>query len=205
MESGLVRRPSYAHEISYGLKEYRLVIYPDAIIYNRVINERKRFFADYGVDVGLKSVPYIMVAGFHAGEGMEETLIRWIQRICSLQNSFTVTLNNFSGIPSHAIYLRVQNQQPFRHLAQQLQALEHYVQLPANPQRKSMQQVHLPVAGNLPEAVYEKAIPLYSRKLFYGSFHATELVLLTRDHPFALHKTVTVFRFLPAAELTGVA
>ncbi len=207
MDLGLVKHPSHAWESSYGLREYRLVIYPDATVYNKVIQERRRFFTSYGMDVDLKSLPYITVAGFHAREGMEETLIRWIQRICSLQTSFTVWLNNYSGIPSHTIYLRVQNPQPFRNLSQQLRAIDSYVQLPGNLQRKQQASPYLALAGNLPEPVYEKAMPVYSRKLFHACFHAAELVLLTRDHPFAVHKTLTVFRFLPENQhlLTGVA
>lgn len=205
MDTGLVRRGSHAHENSYGLREYRLVVYPDISIYNMVMAERRKFFAEYGVEVEGKAFPYILVAAFHAGEGMEETLIRWIQRICSLQTSFTVSLNNYSGTPSGSIYLRVQNQQPFKHLSQQLRSLDHYIQLPSNAPRKTYQTAYLPIANNLPVSIYEKAMPVYSRKLFYASFHASELVLLTRDHPFAAHKTLTVFRFLPEGQLTGVA
>jgi hypothetical protein len=57
---------------------------------------------------------------------------------------------------------------------------------------------HLALANELPEAVYHKTLPVYSRKTFRAHFMATELVLLGRDHPFAAPKTITVFRFLPA-------
>ena len=57
---------------------------------------------------------------------------------------------------------------------------------------------YLALAGELPEPVYEKAMPVYSQKTFRVNFMANELVLLARDHPFAVCKTLTVFRFLPA-------
>src|SRR5688572_23370671 len=107
-------------------REYRLVINPDAQVYEKIMAEKQRFFMRYGIESVLKSFPYIMVAGFYAGEGMEETLIRWLQRIFSQRNSFEVMLNNFSGVPQHSIYLRIQNPQPLQQLALELKALEHH-------------------------------------------------------------------------------
>jgi 2'-5' RNA ligase superfamily len=207
MDSGLVKRPSHSYKNAHGLREYRLVIYPDPSVYNKIVLEKSRFAERYETEGVAQSFPHILVTAFHAGEGMEQTLIRWIQRICSLQNSFLVSLNNYSGIPSHTIYLRVQDQQPFRDLSRQLRVIDHYVQFPVKQQSLGHQSYYLSIAGDLPEHIYEKAMPAYSRKTFYASFPVNELVLLARDHPFAIHKTVNVFRFLPAILplLTGVA
>jgi len=100
MNTGLVKNTPFAWNGS-GHREYKLVIYPDAVVYEKIMAEKQRFFMNYGVENVTKAFPYIMVAGFYAGEGMEETLIRWIQRICSQHNSFDVTLNNYSGFPQH--------------------------------------------------------------------------------------------------------
>jgi hypothetical protein len=45
---------------------------------------------------------------------MEEIMIKWLQRIVSSQRSFTVMLNNYSGLPSHTVYARVQDHMPFK-------------------------------------------------------------------------------------------
>jgi hypothetical protein len=177
-------------------REYRLVIYPDAIVYEKIMAEKQRFFMNYGVEAVTKSFPYIMVAGFYAGEGMEETLIRWIQRICSQQNSFELALNNYSGFPQHSIYLRIHDTQPLQQLAAQLRMLDGHVQAMTGNAFERIP--HVALANELPEPVYQKAMPVYSRKTFRARFMATELVLLGRDHPFAASKTITVFRFLPA-------
>ncbi|MFN3930073.1 MAG: type VII toxin-antitoxin system MntA family adenylyltransferase antitoxin, partial [Thermoflexus sp.] len=50
---------------------------------------------------------------------MEETIIRYMHRICSRQHVFEVALNNYSGYPPHSIYLRVQDHHPFRQLVSQ--------------------------------------------------------------------------------------
>ena len=195
MNNGLTKNTPFAWSGS-GHREYSLVIYPDAAVYEKIMAEKQRFFMNYGIEAVVKSFPYIMVAGFYAGEGMEETLIRWIQRICSQHNSFDVTLNNYSGFPQHSIYLRVQNPQPIQQLASQLKTLDNHVHAMAGSVIDRIP--HVALARELPEPVYQQTMPVYSRKTFRAHFMATELVLLGRDHPFATPKTITVFRFLPA-------
>lgn len=200
MDGGLARQHTKPWSGSHGLREYQLVIYPDTAVYTRVMAEKRRFYINYGVEAALKRFPYIIVTGFYAREGMEATLIRWIQRISSRYQSFPVHLNNYSGIPDHTIFLRVQQPQAFRLLVQQLTTIEHFIQLPAREEGKNIQPYYLPVVSDLPVDVYRKAIPAYSRKTFSACFQATEMVLLARDHPLAVHKTVNVFRFLPVSQ-----
>jgi hypothetical protein len=195
MNTGLVKNASFAWP-GNGHREYRLVIYPDTVVYEKIMAEKQRFFMNYGQEAVVQSFPYIMVAGFYAGEGMEETLIRWIQRICSQHNSFEVTLNNYSGFPQHSIYLRIQDPQPFKQLSTQLKMLDGHVQ--AMSVNTFERIPHVALANELPEPVYQQTMPVYSRKTFRARFMATELVLLGRDHPYATSKTITVFRFLPA-------
>jgi hypothetical protein len=195
MNTGLVKNAPFAWP-GNGHREYRLVIYPDAVVYEKIMAEKQRFFMNYGQESVVQSFPYIMVAGFYAGEGMEETLIRWIQRICSQHNSFEIALNNYSGFPQHSIYLRIQNPQPLQQLATQLKMLDSHVHAMRG---HSFERIpHVALAHELPEPVYQQSMPVYSRKTFRARFMATELVLLGRDHPYAASKTITVFRFLPA-------
>jgi hypothetical protein len=195
MNTGLVKNTPYAWN-GGGQREYRLVIYPDAFVYEKITAEKQRFFMEYGIESVIKTFPYIMVSSFYAGAGMEETLIRWIQRICSQHTSFGITLNNYSGLPPHTIYLRIQNPQPLQQLARQLKTLENHVMAMSGVATERYPNIAL--ASELPQEVYEKAMPVYSRKLFHAGFIATEVVLLGRDHPFAACKTLNVFRFLPA-------
>ena len=195
MNTGLEKNTSYAWN-GGSQREYRLVIHPNTIVYEKIMAEKQRFFMNYGVEAVVKNFPYIMVAGFYAGEGMEETLIRWIQRICSQHSSFEVTLNNYSGFPQHAVYLRIQDPQPLQQLARQLKMLDPHVHAMAGITIERAP--HIILANGLPGPVYEQAMPVYSRKTFRACFMATELVLLGRDHPFAASKTINVFRFLPA-------
>ena len=108
METGLVNRSTTAPPrpvaslrpaASARRAEYLLVIYPYGELQEKLLVEQEQFSADYEVPV--RNRPHITVAAFQAGEPMEDTLIRWIQRICNRYRSFDLTLNNFSGFPPH--------------------------------------------------------------------------------------------------------
>ena len=129
---------------------------------------------------------------------MEETLIRWIQRVSSQLKSFPVALNNYSGFHEDSIYLRVQDHQPFKQLATQLKVIDSYVRSNGCPAVTLINRPHLSIARRLPQDVYEKALIDYSQKTFCESFMVHELVLLRRAHQFDTCKVINIFRLLPA-------
>ena len=188
-----------------GYAEYLLVVYPRGDLQDRLMEEQQRFSADYGLDHRLdqgqriandifgRNRPHITLAAFQAGEEAEDTLIRWIQRICQQHRSFEVALNNYSGIPPHTICLRVQDPAPLRELMKQLGAIDEYIQSSGWPPVRLTGRPYLSIAGGLTEQVYNKAMPDYSRKTFHDIFQVGELVLLKRKHSFDPCKTVNVF------------
>ncbi|HEY4290107.1 MAG TPA: 2'-5' RNA ligase family protein [Puia sp.] len=177
--------------------EYLLVIYPYGELQDRLLDEQHQFSSDYGLQIPVRNKPHITVAAFQAGEPMEDTLIRWIQRICNRHKSFDITLNNYSGFPPHTIYLRVQDPQPFRELMQQLRAIDDFIRSSGCPPVNLIGRPYLSIAGGLTEQVYNRAMPEYSRKDFHDSFHVNEMILLKREHSFDACKTVNIFRLLP--------
>lgn len=177
--------------------EYLLVVYPYGDLQDRLLEEQQQFSTDYGLQMTVRNKPHITLAAFQAGEEMEDTLIRWIQRICTQHNDFEITLNNYSGIPPHTIYLRVQDPQPFRELMQQLKTIDDFIRSSGGSAVNLSSRPYLSIAGGLTEQVYNKAMPDYSRKTFHGIFQVGELVLLKRGHAFDACKTVNIFRLLP--------
>lgn len=128
---------------------------------------------------------------------MEDTLIRWVQRICNSYKCFELTLNNYSGFPPHTIYLRVQDPHPFRQLMQQLRSIDEFIRSSGCPPANLITRPFLSIAGGLTEQVYNQAMPDYSRRTFHDSFRVDELVLLKRTHSFDACKTVNIFRLQP--------
>jgi 2'-5' RNA ligase len=181
-----------------GLFEYLLVGHPDANVYNKIMEEKQQFYEDYNEKISIKTKPHLTIANFLASEAMEPTIIKWMQRICGAQQSFTVTLNNYSGFPPHTIYLRVQDPLPFQQLAKQLKTVDDFIRASACPPAKLITKPHLSIARKLPEQVYNKAMVDYAQKTFHESFMLDELLLLRRQHQFDTCKTIQIFRLRPA-------
>lgn len=188
-----VMKELYGHD----LYEYLLVAHPDTIVNEKVIAEKQFFYDAFKEKVSIKTQPHITIANFLAKESMEETLTRWIQRICTQQQSFTVILNNYSGFPAHTIYLRVQNEQPFQKLAKDLKVLNGYISSCACPPIKIISRPHLSIARRLPEDIYFKALTQYAHKSFHESFMVKELLLLKRKHQYEVCKRINVFGLAP--------
>lgn len=184
---------------SQKLFEYLLVAHPDEDVNNKLKAEQGIFYETYKEKIAVARQPHITIANFLATEAMEETLLRWMQRICREQRSFAVTLNNYSGFPPHTVYVRVQNELPFKKLARAFKVIDEYIQMNACPPAKFITKPHVSIARRLPADVYERAMLDYSQKLFHETFNVQQLVLLRREHQFDACKTIHVFQ-LPAAE-----
>lgn len=175
--------------------EYLLVAYPDQAVLEKIAAEKALFNETYRIRPKSSIKSHIVLTSFLAAEGIEGTLIRWLQRICSLEHEFRLTLNNYSGYPTHSIFLRVPDASPIQQFVAQLNAMKDFVQPgPGGFFRRP----HLPIASKLPTGIYEQALNEYSRKLFHESFYVKELVLLKRRDSFESLKTVQVFGLLPA-------
>lgn len=179
------------------LWEYLLVAHPDENVYNKIADEKNVFFETYKQKVAVKTKPHIAIANFLATETMEETVIRWIHRICSQYKSFPVTFNNYSGFPPDTIYIRIQDHSPFKQLAVQLKVIDEYVRSNGCPEVRLIYRPHLTIAKALDNNVYDKAMLDYSQKTFHETFLLTGLVLLKRINQFDTCKEVNVFRFYP--------
>ncbi|MET0242976.1 MAG: 2'-5' RNA ligase family protein [Flavitalea sp.] len=175
--------------------EYLLVAFPDKSTSAKILEERQRFVAEYGNVNGVDSRPAITITNFFANEGMEETLVRWLQKICSLEQGFTLTLNNYSGFPDQSIFMRVLDAAPIHAFLRQLSAMKDFI-TPALP--GFFRRPHIPIASGLKQSVYELAVSEYSKMTFHESFSVKELVLMRKSAEFGEPKTVQVFGLLPA-------
>ena len=179
------------------LYEYLLIVHPDKEVHEKIMAEKQAFYAEYQENIAIKTQPHITIANFLAKEAMEDTIIRWMRSIFSKQQSFTVTLNNYSGFTPHTIYLRVQNVTPFQQLARELKVVNTYVSSCSCPPMKLISNPHVSIAGRLPEEVYFRALTQYARKSFHESFMVSELLLLRRKHQYDTCKTINVFALQP--------
>lgn len=179
------------------LLDYALLALPDDNVKGAIKNE-KELLDGFNDITASRQGPHIRIAGFLAKEAMEETVVRWIRNICQMHESFTVTLNNYSGFPSHTIYLRVQDPAPFVQLATRLKIIDSFVQSNDCPPVQLTAKPYLSIAGGLPESVYSEAIRLYAQKTFHASFTLERLVLVKRSWEGERDELVERFHLAPA-------
>jgi hypothetical protein len=161
--------------------EYVLVALPCEEVSEMVNAERVSFCESYGHNPSMQVKPHIALASYFSTERMEERLERWIQNICNLQKSFTVTLNNYSGFPPDTIYLRVQETAPFARLSNSLRILDGFMEMNDCPSIQFVPKPYMTIARQLPQYIYEKALSEYAQKSFHESFKVGRLALLKRD------------------------
>jgi 2'-5' RNA ligase len=179
------------------IKEYLLVVNPEEKVGQQVMTEKNNFQRHYGKAEDASGL-HIMIANFLAKEEMEATVLRWMYRIVSSIKTFGVALNNYSGSPgSNAIYLRVQDQQPFKQLTRELKVIDELVKSNGLPKAYLVSHPNITIAKQLDRLVYEKAMMDYSKKEFHAEFEVRELVLLKRTHQFDQCTQVSVFRLQP--------
>ena len=180
------------------LWEYILVAQPDEEVNEKIWSEKEFFRNHY--DLRRITTPHITIANFLAKEPMEETVARWIQNICNLHASFGVTLNNFSGFPSHCIYARVQDPQPFKKLAATLKIIDGFIQSNDCPPLQLVTRPHLVIAEGLTEPIYNESVKEYARRSFHASFKIEKLLLFKRDASMQL-RLVNTFILPPPSAL----
>lgn len=181
--------------------EYMLLANPDDAVNRQVMEEKKYFGEKYETEIATKTLPHITIANFLAKEMMEDTICRWIQSVCSQQYSFTVALNNFSGFPTHAIFIRVQNQQPFKHLAKGLNVLDDLLKNNDCPPLQLVSKQHMSIARQLSPEIYNEAIKEYAQRSFHEVFTLDKLVLLKRDSRYKEWEHVNYFYLPPERNL----
>jgi 2'-5' RNA ligase len=187
------------HEMN--LWEYLLLANPDEAVNEKPIVEKKYFEDKYEAEIATKTLPHITIANFLAKEILEDRIGRLLQNICNQQYSFTVGLNNFSGFPTHAIFLRVQNPQPFKRLGDRLQTLDELLQVNECPPLQLSSKPHLVIARQLDEEIYNVAIKEYAAREFHEQFTVDKLVLLRRDSRYKKWQHVNYFYLPPERNL----
>jgi hypothetical protein len=183
------------------LWEYMLLANPGEAVYEKVMAEKKYFEDKYETEIATKTIPYITIANFLAKEILEDRIGRLLQNICNLNYSFTIALNNYSGFPSHTVFIRVQNPKPFKHLHNGLQVLDNFLNTNGCPPLQLVSKPHMAIASQLSEEIYNEAIKEYAERDFYELFHVDKLMLLKRNSQYKKWQHVNYFYLPPDRNL----
>lgn len=189
----MIQHSSYQNPDWYqtGLWEYMLLVNPNKSIGEKVMAEKEYFGNKYGAEIATKSLPHITIGNFLLKERMEDLFCKRLQNICHLQYGFPVMLNNFSGFPAHAIFIRVQNPKPFKELAKNLKRLDEFLKTNDCPPSQLVTSPHMTIARRLDEQTYNKGIIEYAQRDFSEVFVVNQLTLLKKDSRYKKWQHVT--------------
>lgn len=192
MDQGLVKTAIASGLLREEWPEYRLVIPAEEPVSRQVKQLRSEWESVYGSRSVSEKPPSITIACFEAREEMEDMLIRWTQKICEHQEAFLVTLNNFSAIPPHIVYIKVQDEAPFKQLAGQLRTLENFMRTEDDRKAKIFEKPFIKL-GRFPDLASQQDWFHYSHQLFHAAFMARKMVLFKLENK--TWKMVSVFPF----------
>ena len=177
--------------------DYELMVFPEGEGGQKVKQLAAELHAALGKDASFPEVPSIRIASFQAREEMEETLIRWIQRVCHMQKRFRVDVDGpFKG-PEDIAFLRVRDHGPFRKLADSLGMVDQYIRSCGEPPVEWAGTVYCRLSAGVGE---ERAVPWKpwdDMVKFQTHFLVHSLVLMKMQKGRSTTELVNVFPLYP--------
>jgi len=185
----------------HGFHRYTLVANPNTAAAKNITAEARLFFERYENEDAVSFKPRITIATFTARDAMEDTLIRYIQRICSGQPGFTVELNNFGSLPPNSIHLRVQNPEAVMKFAAQLTVVNDYITTCGCPRLQVNHQPLINLTNSLTHNLYLQALLETGQQSFHQIFTVAELQLIRSSPGIDIEKVVTNFYLKPTTHI----
>lgn len=176
-----------------NLAEYQLFVSTDSLTHQKITAEKIYFNKTYLNKIEEAYSSDIFISSFQVKEGMEETLERWLEKICFLNKGFQIILNNYSCIPEEEIFIRIQNLYAIQQLVNQLKMVDSFITSANCPAPTFNYTPYITIAEKLNPSIYYLAIKEYCKKLFYASFEVRSLVLLKRSSVHQPFKVINRF------------
>lgn len=161
-----------------SLVAYQLQVKLSASLEARVKQEQDYALNRFGAAAFSEVSPELVLARFEAREDIEETLLRWMQRIVGQQEAFSVIINNYGSMPGYPLYLRVQDPRPFREITNGLRAIDGLLR---NNDCNGLQVYHHPrlvVTRKISKKQEMEILLEFSGRLFREELEIEELVLV---------------------------
>lgn len=169
-------------EPSIVLKEaspdYRLIIPADEPVSRQLRTLRNQWEKQrLEAEVMQESIPGITLAQLAICPEREALLLKWLEKICTTQPAFRVTLNNCGVIPPQTLYIKVQDATPFERIVSQLKELHLFIQPPNDHHSQIFQKPFIKL-GQFPQDMPSNEWFAYTHQLFHVSFMAKKIHLL---------------------------
>lgn len=162
---------------------YSLTLLPDAEDGERLARMASGLKAGDGWSLAPSPVPDITLATFTAREAMEETLTRWIQRICRDLKRFRLGLGEPAVFPDRSLRMRVTDASSLQKPVERLQVLESYIRSCGTGGMEWVRNPTCRLGIAVPAGVGSQTFHLPSPEPLRGVFPVHLLLLEKRGHP----------------------
>lgn len=140
--------PSWLMPLVATQQEYQLTLEIDKDCKQAIQEDLQNFIQSFPQYAGSWLPPqYLPLATFYASERMEETLLRWMERICNIQPQFSIQLNNYGILPPKTVYLRIMDPQLLKAFNAKLRKLDVYLTGCQLPSIHIINHLMLPIAS----------------------------------------------------------
>lgn len=141
--------------------KYKLAAVPTKEIIDQLDDVRSGFRSMHP-DSG--SYPPIQISFFkhRLPESSEALLLSWLQNLCTAQPTFSLLINNFSGIPPHLVFARIQTTPGHHAFEQKLLSLLSNLSGITSSNIKLTQQCRLSLISDLPGMKFHSAMQFFS-------------------------------------------
>lgn len=157
--------------------EYRLTIVPDGGLRASLDQAAAYGQAQYLDRAKWVDRPMLELLRFRARPDMEDTLLRWMRRICGQSTAFALEFNNYGSRPDLPLYLRVADATGLKTLGASFRLLDGWLK------SNGMDPVNLSALHRLPlvqQLDAEAALAFlldFSARSLHARLHVEELVL----------------------------
>ena len=176
---------------------YELVMFPEGDTGKEVSLFTQKLQQIFSGELLIYDKAFIGLGSFLGREEMEETLIRWIQRICNSECRFVVTVNNFGCLPPDLLYLRILDQQPFLRLIKKLMVIDNYIFSNGYGEVEWSSRPVCKLACQIQPDFDHSKIRSYANLEFHAEFLAYNVVLLKTMPQDRIRAVVNVFPLYP--------
>ncbi len=156
--------------------KYRLVAKPDSASLQRIEEMRNHFRSLYPLD-GEYPEPELAFFSQRMPEASENLLVNWLEKLCANNNRFDIVLNNFSGIPPHLLYMRVQPTAGLLAFSTRLNAVMAQLGLYNSVNAPKPSTWKMNIISGLPDILFDKALQVFSKRELYFQMPVSRLEL----------------------------
>jgi hypothetical protein len=185
-------RMTQPSETAWQESMYRLVICPEGLAAEKI----RQLSKQPGLIVQDGTMPCITLASFRGREAMEDTLIRWVQRVCRMHSRFQITLETPRPHPAGGWRMPVTENEQLKGLAQKLTIVDDYIR------SCSMGPVHWETTHTCRQETINRSTETEQYLIPhdngpFAAFLAHSLVLTRQSYAGSPIEIVNLFAFMP--------